>query len=85
MPREIATTTIPATNDTDDDDDGKNTIGIVFMYANQLENIYIFGKFIMPRNYMQCFCLFYLLGVCFFFLFFGVSPNKNYAAQSYSA
>lgn len=65
MPREIATITT-ATNDNDDDDDGKNTIGIVFMYANQLENIYIFGKFIMPRNYMQCFCLFYLLGVVFF-------------------
>lgn len=34
----------------------ENAIGIVFMYANKLENMYIFGEFII------FFCLFYFAG-----------------------
>lgn len=49
----------------------ENAIGIVFMYANQLENMYIFGEFII------FFCLFYFAG-------FPLRIKKNCVAKLFS-
>lgn len=51
-------------NNSNSSDDNENAIGIVFVYANQLENMHIFGESILFYENIQCFCLFYF-GLCF--------------------